>query len=212
MKILSRANLVTSVSMALDGPFVGFAIGQRSEHDILSLETDVGLIDLRPGIVIPSRTARVEVKPVRKGSQTAAPRYAELYCFECASELAIAYGGPRRNYQLERTTGTAGAAASVHTVPFAGRRHVQWVIRNTDGADSLTWTTKGRRYFGTGASDYDEDTLDTGAIAAGVTEVRHEGGSDHEEMFDTMVLELVRTGAGDATYAVSAEVTGELGG
>lgn len=210
MKLITSPNLVTAGRMQLAGKFLGFAIGPRSEHDLLDLDTDQGTLRLRAGVILPATVDReIVARPVRKGSAAAAPIFASLLCFECPYELA-AGPMPRTNYILDRTTGTASAAATVFTVPFAGRRHVTWTIKNTDGADSLTWTTKGRRYYS--GTSYDEDTLDTGAVAFGVTEVRHEGGSDHEEMFDVMVCELTRTGGSDADYAISAEVTGELGG
>lgn len=179
--------------------YVGFAVGAESEHDLFDVELPSGgTRRIAPGVV-------VAVDATRGQPVFTAVRHNEavghVVGFTCREELATGLA-KRAPWVYPRTAGALVAGAGEVELPFAGRRRLALVFKNTEGAASLTVTINGRRYYEAGS--YDEVELHAAqTVAAGAVLGHVEGGTNEAEAYDTIAV--VIAGAGTEGFTLSAE-------
>ncbi len=208
----SILGLIGSVEQSMDGDmYYGFAIGPTSDSALIEVVTPQGLLVLTPGMVYPITPARFvpRVRPsaIPRHLDGAAHRVHVLGLTSC-HELAIT---PRRAIYTDQREGFAIADTATETsnVRFQGRRHAQWVIESTRTLDG---TILGWRFMGAPNFDFMEVEIEAGIVIPASTPTSfHLGGTNEEEGYDLLTLELFNGSGASATVHRQVWAFGELG-
>lgn len=199
---------------------IACAIGPNSMTDLVlvngSLRVGAGqIVPVSGGIrtVAPLRSFRTAAGAAAGSDTSKAPRWCELTIWE-ECPMPTGMPSPRAPY-LATFDGAASAAAGTELVvlPFQGRRNSRWTIM-ADAA--VTWTVFGVRYLPRASAlirsiNCPKLSIDTGALAGAANFQSYVqfyvGGTDTEEAWDELVLEVVGAGS---NFIAEAEAWGEL--
>lgn len=185
------------------GRYLGFCLGPDSDHDVVLVQAGGDTFTIGPGAVVP--IAPFEGQPTIECVRTfdianwPAPAVAHVIGLECPEELATKprRSPVRRYYNLN----LAGLPGTIR-VPIAGRRHV--MVHMMLGQDGALILRGADDRYGNRA----ELLASTAIVAGGDGTTYHVGGTDHEELWPTLEIEIgTSTGGTIVVYA-----TGEIGG
>lgn len=144
----SALNFAALSARAVEGKFCGFMVGPGSDHDIMRVVTDRGTWDAEFGAVYPVACTKVEIQAIRWPAyeeegvhnpdetgldHTPIPLFAELWLFECPSEMAAAANNRRRSPRLFQLSTVADIEDDTDqfswSIPVAGRNAFHYSIR-----------------------------------------------------------------------------------
>jgi len=205
--------------------YCALAVASDSEIDLFEVDLPgLGAARISPSapLLVPdeAREGPIRVSAVRGGLKKGA-----VVAATCMAEVgAIA----RKRSPWVRRPGDLGDVASdstaytftittgtdvVISIPFAGRRHAAIVIENEDGADAVSYTVgaKVNELAGETAETATVSLVTATTVSAGATVGQHIGGTNEEEVADSLELTITTAGTGVGAINVWVDVFGELG-
>jgi hypothetical protein len=218
MRVFNFEQWVTQPTAATEsGGFVGVAIGPDSHESTVRVND----VLLQAGRVLPLRTdggayrlSRERIPESNVSNVGGVPSIVrlQLLAFECPSELVANLPRPTVAYSAQSTAPATGNPTRVLTVPFRGRRPAQILLSGSPA--TVTYQVKGLRYSPLLKASKElllKAEADV-AMSADGTYGFNIGGTDHEESWDALAIELTTAvGAPVPTWTVDVDVIGESG-
>lgn len=204
-------------------PWAGIAIGPESHEAVVRVN---GYL-LQAGRVLALRAQDYRIERViGRGSVDGdddldSPiQQLQLVLFECAEELATEVARPNGRFVNEPTDADADPIAAaidnadfaeVLSVPFGGRRHCMFLVTDVALSEQVGYRVTGRRW--SAARGEWESVVLAEVLAADAVDMPlavHVGGTDNEECWDILSLELVAAASAGGVLA-QADTIGEIG-
>lgn len=192
----------------------GFAIGADSLHDLVLLETPQGKFQLSAGVVLPLMLPKLQaqasfvsalrfpqtVAGVLAGAAFGTPDpdklrrgidYAEVCALTSPLELSLPAKRNPLYGRFTMPTNGAGSFATILTLPWAGRRHGFFHMKNLDGSNAISYKLTGQSDASTGLPIDAYEFVASTALAAGAGVAFHIGGTDNTERgYDNIIVQV----------------------
>jgi hypothetical protein len=212
----SHADQIGSVAC----PFVGVAIGPESDEARVRVNGKL----LQAGRVIALREENYTIERVTGSPGSIAGDAIwklELILFECVEELACEVARPNHRYPgahnleqgtlaINNTPDGSGNPLSKAYFPFVGRRHLFVTIDDVDTAGDIDYRVVGYRWSDVAQAFREYEIVPTVADQP-MPIAFHIGGTNEEEIYDVISVDVMKSTAGTGNVVVEAEAVGELG-